>query len=543
MSQSLTILLAVLRAIGTSGTLAIAGIIVTRRGFITDGGRRCLAELSMNLLMPLQLFTSMLEVKDQAAFIPLNELIKDCWILLLLPLLVVGSGMALGKLVAVVTRCPRNFSKACVGAVAFANSTGMSITLLQVLAPALLQEGIIKEDPLKFLPVYLLLYPMLQWTVGSRLFGLTASSVKVPEPKLPAPPMATVQHLPQLLEGSEAPAKEGAAGSDAHAAVACQVAVEVELRLHSLASADSNDSNELRRATTRGLARQVSDFARIASERFSQAASLPDLDLASDPDFYPPEMMNLEHVNLQRTSMRRSTFRSTMCHSNNVISNNVISVSSGQVPCRAPSVAAGDLEANEQEAAEPRSRCYSFLGTAAKVARNALVPPVIGSALGLIFALIDPVQGLFVQLPTHTGPPLLGFLFAGLTAIGKASVPLNMLVLGSNLSKGCDFKAVPLATNLGILFMKNLGQPAVMAAVIFLLSRVFTGTAVSVWLVAMIVSCTPTANNIMVMVELSGQNKAGVTTCIFTQYIAAPFVLTFVVTVFLLYRDVLVPPQ
>jgi len=191
MNQSLMILFAVLRAIGTSATLAIAGIIVTRRGFITDAGRKCLAELSMNLLMPLQLFQAMLAVRDPASFTPLSELLKSCWILLLLPLLVVGSGMVLGKLVALVTKCPQNFSKACVSAVAFANSTGMSITLLQVLAPALLQDGVIKDDPLKFLPVYLMLYPMLQWTVGSYLFGLIGSSAKGNSQKPAMPPVST----------------------------------------------------------------------------------------------------------------------------------------------------------------------------------------------------------------------------------------------------------------------------------------------------------------------------------------------------------------
>eukprot|EP00972_Heterocapsa_arctica_P074240 10958168-Heterocapsa_arctica.AAC.2 len=88
--------------------------------------------------------------------------------------------------------------------------------------------------------------------------------------------------------------------------------------------------------------------------------------------------------------------------------------------------------------------------------------------------------------------------------------------------------------------MKNLGQPALMALMIFVLSRLLKCPDVGLWLVAMILSCTPTANNIMVMVELSGQNKAGVTTCIFTQYMAAPFVLTLVISTFLLYKDILV---
>jgi hypothetical protein len=117
-----------------------------------------------------------------------------------------------------------------------------------------------------------------------------------------------------------------------------------------------------------------------------------------------------------------------------------------------------------------------------------------------------------------------------------------MLVLGSNLAKGANLKAVPLSTNLGILFMKNVGQLMMISLTIAALSRLVKGD-LSVWLVAMIVSCTPTAINIMVMVELSGQSKEAMSACVFVQYIAAPFVLTGVISLFLLSKDFLVHGQ
>jgi hypothetical protein len=44
------------------------------------------------------------------------------------------------------------------------------------------------------------------------------------------------------------------------------------------------------------------------------------------------------------------------------------------------------------------------------------------------------------------------------------------------------------------------------------------------------VSATPSANNLMVMVELSGGNRAAMSTSIFTQYMAAPLVLPITLT-------------
>ncbi|CAE8687947.1 unnamed protein product [Polarella glacialis] len=187
---------------------------------------------------------------------------------------------------------------------------------------------------------------------------------------------------------------------------------------------------------------------------------------------------------------------------------------------------------------QSQGRCCScwwrVYGIVRKIIRNALVPPVIGAALGMTVALIGPLRLLFVDVSGSEDATFLSFAFKGLKIIGGASVPVNMLVLGSNLAKGCNFKAVPLSTNLGIIFTKTIGLPVVMALLIGVISRSRPATDPAVWLVAIVVSCTPTANNIMVMVELSGQHKESMTTSIFSQYLAAPFTLTLVLTTYMM---------
>lgn len=52
------------------------------------------------------------------------------------------------------------------------------------------------------------------------------------------------------------------------------------------------------------------------------------------------------------------------------------------------------------------------------------------------------------------------------------------------------------------------------------------------WLVFLIVTCTPTANNIVVLCELAGENKHTMSAAIFYQYCAAPILLPGVLTLY-----------
>ncbi|CAK0898641.1 unnamed protein product [Prorocentrum cordatum] len=67
-------------------------------------------------------------------------------------------------------RVPQTFARAAAGSVAFGNSTGMPLVLLQALTPSLIANGILEESPLLYLPVYLVLSPVLQWTIGPAIF-------------------------------------------------------------------------------------------------------------------------------------------------------------------------------------------------------------------------------------------------------------------------------------------------------------------------------------------------------------------------------------
>lgn len=56
----------------------------------------------------------------------------------------------------------------------------------------------------------------------------------------------------------------------------------------------------------------------------------------------------------------------------------------------------------------------------------------------------------------------------------------------------------------------------------------------TLWLVALVVTCTPTANNLLVMCDAAGQGKNAMATAIFTQYLVAPVLLPCTITLFVI---------
>ena len=56
----------------------------------------------------------------------------------------------------------------------------------------------------------------------------------------------------------------------------------------------------------------------------------------------------------------------------------------------------------------------------------------------------------------------------------------------------------------------------------------------TLWLCALVVTATPTANNLIVMCDVAGQNKSAMGTTIFTQYMLAPLLLPPIITAFVI---------
>ena len=174
--------LAATRSVGRAATLALAGFYLHRRGHVTSEGKKLLALLSQQITIPLLLFTKVVycDVTQQSGYTTSEHMtcpsvlenIQHTWVLLLWPIYVVACGLVVGYIAANISNTPKYHRCAIMASCAFANSTGLPITLLVVIRanfPPNTEIG--QVDPALFLSLYLLLYPILQWGIGSWLLS------------------------------------------------------------------------------------------------------------------------------------------------------------------------------------------------------------------------------------------------------------------------------------------------------------------------------------------------------------------------------------
>ena len=184
---------------------------------------------------------------------------------------------------------------------------------------------------------------------------------------------------------------------------------------------------------------------------------------------------------------------------------------------------------------------HSLKETLNKIASRCLQPPVVGAISGLVVAA-TPLRGILVDIVDRSSHAPLQWFFDALYAVGQAAVPLNMMILGCNLSAsyGAAFSEkneyMSNKTIFAIVVGKMLVMPliGVLSAIVFdkFLWEIPDSINASFYLVSMIVFITPTANNVMIMVELSGTGaKEGIAQVIAWQYAVAPILLSITMTV------------
>ena len=171
----------------TAAVLAIAGIYMTRSGFMGQEVTRGLAALQMRCLMPCLLFSRVLPAVSPRLLV-LN------WPMLLLPLAMVPIGLALGKLVALLSgslvRPQDHWIVVC--ATAFPNSISLPTVLLTVVQEILYRGGAavppdgLVADPLVFVGFYQPVHMTLLWALGGWLLGVNME--QTPEEAAPARP-------------------------------------------------------------------------------------------------------------------------------------------------------------------------------------------------------------------------------------------------------------------------------------------------------------------------------------------------------------------
>lgn len=199
----------------------------------------------------------------------------------------------------------------------------------------------------------------------------------------------------------------------------------------------------------------------------------------------------------------------------------------------------------------PRFNAKSVWQTFLNIVDRCFQPPVFGAVTGILVA-VTPARGIFVDLVDRDSDAPLQWMFDGLYAVGLTAVPINMMILGCNLSasqkslqQGEDNVAkegegssglMSMSTMLGIVVGKMIIMPFIGISTGWILKQyVWTipdDIDGSFYLVLSIVFLTPTANNVMVMVELSGSNaKEGIARVIALQYAVAPLILSLTMTI------------
>lgn len=457
---------AALRSVGTAGTLALAGLYLHRRGFVTAEGKKALARLSEQVTIPCLFFSKIIYcpqnfTREQCPSITDN--LADIWVLLFWPLFVVGTGMLIGDLATRISGTPRGQRRAVIAACAFPNSTGIPITLLTVVHANFPQTSKLgRVDPNLFLSVYLILYPVLQWGIGGWLLASGDSDDEV--------------NLSLKANG-----------------------------VHHVLNLPANDD----------LVVQCD-----AATKMIRELSLSDL--------------------LERKDAKNENQNSDFSHGSNsiLLAPSDSSETSQLVPIDQPlssTLSGNSLTALARNSADDIA---PLMETLAKVLPKAFQPPVIGALLGLFVASIPQLRGLFVDLRTRSDSAPLEWFFDGIYSIGLAAVPINMCILGINLSitsmkTKMDLAAAEISkkTIVAVVIGKMVVMPIIGVSTTVLLKSYFWKIPEAIddpfYLVLMMVTITPTANNVMVMVELSGNGaKEGMARIIAWQYAMAPILLS-----------------
>jgi predicted permease len=567
-------------------------------------------------------------------------------------------------------------------AVAFGNSTGLPTTLLGVLAESRVFKDMSSssssssssnsnmaasvDDPNLFLSVYLIVYPILQWSIGGWLLAATIpppsptattgaesiDNVDVEEDEAARRRLSLhdfcyrsfarhrhhgYHHAASSEDDDES---DNAATSDV---VDCSNEDNVEMNKEQSASssvASSSNGHDCRRrhywhsqsstsasGTIRFEGLQHHPIVTSHEERcpdHHHSAHQDDIEgyLVHDPqqchndeDEADVEQEELQDLILKSpagqtsTSRTRSTIITTAIPSSSPIPSSartgttVSSALTMKSASRTAAVAVANVSKSLSHGTPTRSCCcYSKSSSSLSIQRllNHVCgqPPVIGALLGLVVISIPALRHLFVphlqqqqqqQQVADTSTtimsyvivkPLLGWFLDGLVHLGRSAIPMNMIVLGINLSctttpstrpsttaasstkspgtmvampnrtissSSSSSSALDCQTILAAVVAKMIVMPILgIGSVALLLHLTSISFPPAMTVVLMMVWITPTANNVMVMVDLassSSSNSAngndddddkyrqGMARIFAWQYALAPLLLSFWVTI------------
>lgn len=177
-----------------------------------------------------------------------------------------------------------------------------------------------------------------------------------------------------------------------------------------------------------------------------------------------------------------------------------------------------------------RKKLVALLGAVGPACNANVAASVLGIFVGVVpalrHALFDESGALFVLQDCAS-------------IIAAGAIPQVIIILGASLASGPKHDLCDGACAAGVCAIRLIGIPAVNVALFLVLRRALPATAVptspAFWLTFLIEGATPTANNMMLQVQMFGSPRAaeGVAALLFWQYAAAPALLTGAVALFL----------
>lgn len=536
-----------LRSVGTACTLASIGIYLHRRGFLKPEGKRTLALISQQVTIPLLFFTKIIYCNQDWSTEPcpdVTQSLRDVWMLLWWPLYVVGSGLFVGYCAAKLSKTPPGQVRAVMAACGFGNSTGLPITLLTVVHANFPDSSDLgRIDPCLFLTVYLLLYPVLQWGIGGWLLAPENSEDsndekgKVNE-NTPFRQNVLNKREPSLYHLQ----RRGMAELDASMYMSVQESLNKWGRPttpgYTSSEEGSNDDPEMFLQLNKNESFESIGMDLSKRGSFDGLHSIGGMDMDK-----PGSFQNLKSLDSKELAYQIEKSIPPMPSTVNETSPLVPEET--YIPVKTAEESKETNVASSKKAKNVEKS--SFCGTLSKIAQRSLQPPVIGALLGIFFASFPVLRGALVDIEDRNGTAPFEWMFDGLYEVGQAAVPINMLILGCNLSgsysatvKKTEIFSGP--TTIAIVISKMIVMPIFgILSVIFFREYYWSlpeDIAGSFYLVAMIVFLTPTANNVMVMVELSGSgSKAGLARIIAWQYAVAPVLLSLTMTIAVGFAD------
>jgi predicted permease len=576
--------LASVKSVGTACTLAGIGIYLHQCGFVVGNGKRTLALISQQVTIPLLFFTKILYCNQDWSSDPcpnVTDSLGDAWILLVWPIWVCGSGLFVGYIVTIVADVPKHQRNSIMASIAFGNSTGLPITLLTVIHSNFGSSSVLGSvDPTLFLSVYLVMYPVLQWGIGGMLLAppSTPSSKKRKSSLVKTTKSVTETEASNGDDdGDDGDEDEMEDGSSI--GMKRQLSMKSSIRNSLARNVINRKKNEKYLISHRGL-ESVDASMYISIQENLNRWGKPVYGTAKGSfdgslDGLITEQ-NEEGMNMNMRTRTESGADIGMdlsehdqhSHDNNDInsisidendnedeqeSSALLTTTTSGTGTTTSGISTSRTLISSRDKVESKEK---LLDTIRMVFKRCFQPPVIAALLGLLFASFPRLRGILVDIDDRNGTAPFQWFFDGLCEIGRSAVPINMMILGCNLSASYMLeqpnynssqeltattdnhhsdKFFSNKASLYVVIGKMIIMPILGVISTLLLQTVYSvpeEIAGGLYLVLLIVFLCPTANNVMVMVELSGNggSKEGMARIIAYQYAVAPIVLSGTVT-------------